>query len=66
VWRDQRVVVEADGFGTHRARHAFEIDRRRDQRLQMAGWRPLRVTWRQLTTERARIERTLVVLLRRS
>ena len=57
VWRDQRVTVEADGFATHRTHGAFESDRRRDQRLHVAGWRPVRVTWRQLVHERARIER---------
>jgi hypothetical protein len=65
VWRAQRVVVEADGFATHKTHGAFETDRRRDQRLHVAGWRPLRVTWRQLTNERARIERTLIILLTR-
>ena len=33
VWRAQRVTVEADGFGVHKTRWAFENDRRRDQRL---------------------------------
>jgi very-short-patch-repair endonuclease len=66
VWRAQRVVVEADGFGTHKTRHAFEDDRRRDQRLISAGWRPVRVTQRQLKDERARIAALLIDLLRRS
>ncbi len=39
VWRRQRLVVETDGHGTHRTRQAFERDRRRDQRLTLAGWR---------------------------
>lgn len=64
VWRAQRVLVEADGFGSHKIRRAFEEDRRRDQRLHVAGWRPLRVTWRQLEREAARIEATLTALLR--
>jgi hypothetical protein len=65
VWRAQRVVVEADGFGTHKTRRAFEDDRRRDQRLTSAGWRPVRVTQRQLKQERARIAALLIDLLRR-
>ncbi|HEX3833833.1 MAG TPA: hypothetical protein VHW04_17770 [Solirubrobacteraceae bacterium] len=66
VWRAQRVALEADGFGTHKTRHAFEDDRRRDQRLTSAGWRPVRVTQRQLKDERARIAALLIDLLRRS
>ncbi len=63
VWRAQRVCVEADGFGVHKTRRAFEDDRRRDQRLIRAGWRPVRVTQRQLQRERARISALLLGLL---
>ncbi len=66
VWRAQRVTVEADGFGVHKTRRAFEDDRRRDQRLIHAGWRPVRVTQRQLQRERARISALLLDLLTRS
>lgn len=48
LWRDQRVVVELDGGESHGTRVAFEADRERDRRLQAAGWRVIRVTWRQL------------------
>ena len=65
VWRAQRVVVEADGFGSHKSRQAFEDDRRRDQRLTRVGWRPVRVTERQLQHERARIAALIIDLLRR-
>ena len=47
-WPDRRLVVEADGFEFHRTRGAFERDRRRDQLLRLAGWTPVRVTWRQV------------------
>jgi predicted transcriptional regulator of viral defense system len=63
VWRAQRVAIEADGFGTHKTRYAFEDDRRRDQRLISAGWRPVRVTDRQLRHERERIVALLIDLL---
>lgn len=66
VWRAQRVIVEADGFRFHRSRHAFEDDRRRDQRLTSAGWRVVRVTDRQLRSERGRIAALIVDLLRRA
>ncbi len=48
LWREQRVIVELDGAQAHRTRAAFEADRERDRRLQVAGWTVLRVTWRQL------------------
>jgi very-short-patch-repair endonuclease len=50
-WREQRVVVEFDGWGTHRGRRSFESDRKRDQRLVAAGYRVLRITARQLKQE---------------
>ena len=49
LWRAQRLVVETDGFAYHGSASAFETDRERDARLVAAGYRVLRVTWRQLT-----------------
>jgi hypothetical protein len=57
VWREQRLIVETDGRQTHSTHGAFESDRRRDQRLTLAGWRVLRITWKQLTHEPKRIAR---------
>jgi hypothetical protein len=48
VWRVKRLVVETDGHRTHGTRSAFERDRRRDQRLALAGWCVVRFTWRQI------------------
>lgn len=48
LWREQRVIVELDGVRSHGTRVAFEADRERDRRLQIAGWRVIRVTWAQL------------------
>jgi len=48
LWRTERVVVELDGGEAHRTHSAFETDRERDRRLQAAGWRVIRVIWRQL------------------
>jgi len=65
VWRAERLVVETDGRTTHGTRQAFERDRRNDQRLMLAGWRSIRVTWRQLMNEPARVARTIIALLNR-
>jgi Protein of unknown function (DUF559) len=48
LWRRQRLIVELDGGRSHGTRVAFETDRKRDRRLQVAGWRVVRVTWHQL------------------
>lgn len=52
VWLRERLVVEMDGFEFHSSRAAFERDRRRDAVLAGAGFRVVRVTWRQLTQEK--------------
>jgi very-short-patch-repair endonuclease len=51
LWPAQRLIMEVDGFAFHGHRHAFERDRKRDAALTAAGYRVIRVTWRQLTTE---------------
>jgi very-short-patch-repair endonuclease len=48
LWLPQRLVVEVDGYAYHANRAAFERDRLRDAALQAAGYRVIRVTWRQL------------------
>ncbi len=55
LWRAERLVVEIDGFAFHRSEAAFERDRQRDAVLAAAGYRVLRVTWRQLTRQRAAV-----------
>ena len=52
LWREQRLVVEVDGFAYHSSREAFERDRRKDADLQAAGLRVVRVTYRQIAHER--------------
>jgi very-short-patch-repair endonuclease len=38
LWREQRLVIETDGYGTHSTRRAFEHDRRRDIELALHGY----------------------------
>ena len=66
TWHAERVVVETDGLRTHRTHQAFERDRRNDQRLQAAGWRVIRVTWKQIRDEPRRVVETIAALLGRS
>ena len=63
LWRAQRLIVETDGHAFHATRQAFERDRRRDQRLTLAGWRVVRVTWLQLMREPRATARLLAELL---
>ena len=51
VWPAERLVIEVDGFQFHGHRVAFEWDRRKDQILLTAGYRVVRLTWRQLVDE---------------
>jgi very-short-patch-repair endonuclease/predicted transcriptional regulator of viral defense system len=59
LWPVERVVLEADSYEFHGTRAAFERDRRRDQLLRLAGYEPLRITWRQLTRHPEQVEELL-------
>jgi very-short-patch-repair endonuclease len=51
VWPAQRLVIEVDSYGYHRSRRAFEDDRRRDTKLQLAGYRVVRLTRERIRRE---------------
>ena len=51
LWPNHGLIVELDGGAVHRTRKAFESDRERDRTLLAAGWRVMRVTWRQLKND---------------
>jgi very-short-patch-repair endonuclease len=63
LWREQRLVVEVDGYAFHSSRGAFERDRRRDADLAREGIRVVRVTWRQIADEPEAIVATLAAAL---
>jgi hypothetical protein len=65
LWREERLVAETDGYRFHSSRRAFEQDRLRDQRLTVAGFTVVRLTWRQLTQEPDRVLATVQNLLAR-
>jgi very-short-patch-repair endonuclease len=48
LWSAHRLIVEVDGYAYHSSRDAFERDRERDATLQAAGYRVIRLTWRQV------------------
>lgn len=64
LWREQRLVVELDGRATHGTARAFERDRERDRLLLVAGWRMVRITWRQLRDDAPAVVADLRRLLR--
>jgi very-short-patch-repair endonuclease len=65
MWPREKLIVEVDGYRFHRSRAKFESDRRRDLELTAAGYRVVRVTWRQMREEAlfvvARIAQALAV-----
>ena len=63
VWLDRRVVVELDSWEFHRTRGAFERDRVRSEKLQVAEFKPLRVTDRRMETEPRALRDHLLSLL---
>jgi very-short-patch-repair endonuclease len=63
VWPQARLIVELDGHAFHGHRQAFERDRIRDRRLQAAGWRVVRITWRQLHRDPEALAADLRLLL---
>ena len=63
LWPQQRLVAELDGRTVHATHRAFEHDRRRDQRLTLAGFTVVRFTWRQVVDEPAATVATMRALL---
>ena len=63
LWASQRLVVELDSYTYHRTRTAFESDPRRDARVKLAGYEVLRITYRWLEDEPAKVAKVLGALL---
>ncbi len=62
LWREQKVVVEADSLTFHRTPAQQTRDRRRDQAHAVAGLLPLRFTHSQITYEPAYVCETLAAV----
>jgi very-short-patch-repair endonuclease len=63
LWRDPGLIVEADSRRYHDTDSAFQLDRRREQRLVLAGWRVIRCTWEQVEREPQQLAETIRGLL---
>jgi very-short-patch-repair endonuclease len=64
LWRDQHLIVETDGWATHRGRVAFEQDRSRAMALALDGYEVIRVTWRQVWQDPATVAAAVRARLR--
>ncbi len=63
LWRQQKVIVELDGWQGHRSSRAFREDRARDRRLRVEGYGVTRIAWSQLDDEPEAIASDLRSLL---
>lgn len=51
LWREERLILEADSRRFHDTDVAFVDDRRRGLMLQVAGWRVSHFAWEQVESE---------------
>jgi hypothetical protein len=65
LWREQRVIAETDGYRFHHGHAAFEDDHDRDLDLRAAGFDVVRLTYRQVTTNPARVATSITEALGR-
>jgi predicted transcriptional regulator of viral defense system len=63
LWRDAGLIVEADSRQFHDTGTSFLNDRRREQCLQLAGWRVSHCTWWEIEHESRRLAETIRSLL---
>jgi very-short-patch-repair endonuclease len=65
LWRDNGLIVEADSRRFHDTDIAFVDDRKRQQQLELAGWRVSRCTWEEVEQEPRRLALTVKGLIAR-
>lgn len=64
LWRERRLVVETDGYASHRGRAAFEDDRARDLDLRARGFDVLRLAEKQIEEDTERVAEVVATALR--
>jgi predicted transcriptional regulator of viral defense system len=63
LWRAAGLIVEADSRRFHDTDTAFVAERKRQQQLELAGWRVSRFTWEELEGEPRRLALTVQGLI---
>lgn len=66
LWRERQLIVETDGYKYHSGREAFEDDRDRDLKLKALGFEVVRLSYRQVVEEPARVGDLLTTILSRA
>lgn len=64
LWREEKLIVETDGWQSHGTRRAYEDDRERDFRLGTCGYHVTRVSYRQVVREPRVVAHGIRTLLR--
>jgi hypothetical protein len=64
LWREERVIVETDGERFHNTAQRRRSDRRKDQRLTVCGFRPVRTDPQQVFDRPGELEARLKALIR--
>jgi very-short-patch-repair endonuclease len=64
AYPEARLIIEFDGRRHWQALLEAEADRERDAELAAAGWRVMRITWRQLTDDPDAVVRRVRAALR--
>jgi predicted transcriptional regulator of viral defense system len=59
LWRDAGLIIEADSRRFHDTDTAFVAERKRQQQLELAGWRVSRCTWEEVEREPRRLALTV-------
>jgi hypothetical protein len=62
-WPAAELIVEVDGWDSHKGRGSFENDRRKDAKHQVAGSRVLRYTARRIDREASAVEAEIRTML---
>ncbi|MFB3044184.1 MAG: endonuclease domain-containing protein, partial [Acidimicrobiia bacterium] len=58
-----QLVIEGDSRRWHTLLNSFELDRKRDNAAQLAGWRTLRFIWDEITQEPEEVVRVIAQAL---